>query len=149
MGEPLAPEYGILLLRLVVVGGLYLFLGLVALAIVRDLRRGPHAQGRRSAGLGRLIVIDTEVDAVASGQTFDLEPVTTIGRDPGSVVEIPDTFASGSHAVLSRRQDSWWIEDTGSTNGTFVNHEPVTAPTVLAYGDAIQIGRVTLKLVRE
>ena len=76
----MAPEYGILLLRLVVVGGLYLFLGLVALTIARDLRRGPSPKGRRSTGLGRLIVIATEVDAVPSGQTFVLEPVTTIGR---------------------------------------------------------------------
>jgi pSer/pThr/pTyr-binding forkhead associated (FHA) protein len=59
---------------------------------------------------------------------------------------VPDTFASAEHALISWRGGQWWLEDLGSRNGTRLNDETVTAPTVLSAGDVISIGQVKLKV---
>ena len=70
-----------------------------------------------------------------------------IGRSPTSTLVIDDDYASSRHARLHSQQGQWWIEDLGSTNGTFVDDERLARPRALNLGDNVRIGQTTLELV--
>jgi len=70
----------------------------------------------------------------------------SIGRAPDSTLVLQDDFASTHHARLTRRGDSWVIEDLGSTNGTFVGRTRVREPMPVAAGQPIRVGRTVLEL---
>ena len=77
------------------------------------------------------------------GQTFDLEDELTIGRSPVCGVPTPDDiYTSTLHARLFRKNDQLWIEDLGSTNGSFVNNQPVQGSQAQRLGkcDVLQVG---------
>jgi pSer/pThr/pTyr-binding forkhead associated (FHA) protein len=75
------------------------------------------------------------------GQTFDLfKEVMSIGRESNNDITIKDTEISRNHARISRKGGAYLLEDLGSTNGTFVNQERLTAPYTLATGDEIGVG---------
>jgi pSer/pThr/pTyr-binding forkhead associated (FHA) protein len=72
-----------------------------------------------------------------------------VGRDPGSGITLDgDDFASSRHASIEPRADGVWVEDLGSTNGTFVNGERIDARTLVRAGDAVRIGQTELRLER-
>lgn len=132
------------ILRLAFLAFLWLALALMARALLRDVRvatRDPAAM------LGRLVVTTSGGQPV-TGSVFALDAVTTLGRDLGSSVVVDDPYASANHAALTFRGRSWYVEDLGSTNGTFVNGAPVGGLTALGYGDEIQVGEVRLRLER-
>jgi pSer/pThr/pTyr-binding forkhead associated (FHA) protein len=79
-----------------------------------------------------------------AGSTFLLENErTTTGRRPDSDVFLDDVTVSRNHARIERRGDSFFVQDDGSLNGTYVNGERVEE-TKLASGDEIQIGMFKL-----
>jgi hypothetical protein len=80
-----------------------------------------------------------------SGETFvpKADGTTTIGRSPDCPVFLDDVTVSRKHAVVSRRQGHWIIEDQASLNGTFVNRRRVDSAE-LTDGDEIQIGKYRL-----
>jgi len=83
------------------------------------------------------------------GQTFDLDDELTIGRSPGCGVPTPDDiYASTLHARLFRQKDQLWVEDLGSTNGTYVNSERITQAQRLAKGDVLQAGSTVFEVTR-
>ena len=130
--------------RLAFLAALYVFLALVARALVRDLR----AAARDPAGaLGRLVVVASS-SLPSAGTVFPLDAVTTLGRDLGSSVVLEDPFSSARHAVLTFRGRGWYVEDLGSTNGTLVNGVPVAAAVPLGFGDELQIGDTVMRLER-
>jgi pSer/pThr/pTyr-binding forkhead associated (FHA) protein len=68
-----------------------------------------------------------------------------IGRSGESdIALLGDMRASRRHCEILRRGGNWIIVDTGSTNGTFVNDEPITHPTVLHHGDVVRAGACEL-----
>jgi pSer/pThr/pTyr-binding forkhead associated (FHA) protein len=69
----------------------------------------------------------------------------TVGRDESCHVTIPDSSVSHRHARIYHSDGEWYVEDLGSTNGTFVNDRPLTRPIVLRPGDTVSIGRSTLE----
>ena len=74
-----------------------------------------------------------------SGIAYDLMGGATLGR--GDVeIKLDDPFASSRHAQISRQGHVVVIEDLGSTNGTYLNEEPLTGPQPLHSGDRIRIG---------
>jgi len=76
-----------------------------------------------------------------AGQTFDLSrPVVTIGREAGSDIVLDDPQVSRHHARLTLQGASYFVEDLGSTNGSFVNGRRVMAPTPLNPGDKLGLG---------
>jgi hypothetical protein len=133
------------ILRLLFLALLYAFLWLVARALMRDLRSAAHEAG---AELGRLLVLASPGGEPAPGASFSLDAVTTLGRDVNNTVVIDDEFASGSHAVLTYRGRAWFVEDLGSTNGTFLNGSQVDGVAPMAFGDELQLGNVRLRLER-
>lgn len=97
--------------------------------------------GDLKAADAAVIVVKRGLNA---GSRFPLgRSVTSVGRHPGNHIFLDDITASRRHAELRRENDEVWIVDTGSLNGTFVNHRSVQT-AVLAHGDEIQIGNCRL-----
>jgi hypothetical protein len=144
-----APDLATLLLRIALIGGLYLFLLAVVIVVARDLGRGGGGSKAAASRPGRLVVVGADESVPLAAKVFDLQPASTIGRDDTCAVTIPDTFVSSTHALLAWRDGKWWIEDLGSTNGTQLNNRGVKTATPVAFNDVIQVGRVRLKLSRE
>jgi len=76
-----------------------------------------------------------------AGEVFRLEgEETTIGRSPDCGIFLDDVTVSRRHAILARRDTSFWIEDQGSLNGTFLNRRRIESAR-LEDGDEVQIGK--------
>jgi hypothetical protein len=131
--------------RLLFLGLLYLFLFRIARALVGDLRAAAREPG---AELGRLVVVASPEGEPAEGTSLALDAIATIGRDVNNAIVVDDQFVSAEHAILTFRGRAWYVEDLGSTNGTFVNGAPVEGVVPLGFGDVIQAGQVRLRLER-
>lgn len=104
----------------------------------------PPPRGGGGADVARLKVVEP---AAKRGTTYNLGDELTVGRAGGCQVSLPDdTFASQLHARVFRRDGRLWVEDLGSTNGTYLNAKPITAPVALRRGDRLQIGRTVLEV---
>ncbi len=87
--------------------------------------------------LGRLWVIG----GVHRGKTFRIQdPQAHIGRGTHNDVQFPDRSVSRRHCRIEKRDESWWIEDLGSTNGTLLAGTPLQMPEPLCHGDEIVAG---------
>jgi pSer/pThr/pTyr-binding forkhead associated (FHA) protein len=83
------------------------------------------------------------------GRTYDLHDEITVGRSPGCAVSLEgDAFASSVHARVFRRNGELWVEDLGSTNGTYLNEERLQVPTRLQRGDRVKVGGTVLEVAR-
>jgi len=131
--------------RILFLALLYLFLFGIARTLLRDLSA---ASREPTTELGRLIVLASPAGEPAEGSTLVLDAITTIGRDVNNAIVIDDQFASSQHAVLTYRGRTWYVEDLNSTNGTFVNGQPVDGVAPIGFGDDLQIGQVRLRLER-
>ena len=132
------------ILRIGFLALLYLFLFAVVRILVRDLRAAAREPGSE---LGRLVVAASPRGEPPVGGVFSLDAVTTLGRDVNNTVVVDDPFASADHAALTFRGRTWYVEDLGSTNGTFVNGQRVTAAE-LREGDRLSVGRLELIVLR-
>ena len=65
-----------------------------------------------------------------------------VGREKTCGLCLEDKSVSSRHALLSYHNKQWWVEDLGSTNGTYLNDMPVTTPTVLVTGDSLAFGKL-------
>ena len=81
-------------------------------------------------------------------RTFSLDEELLIGRATKCRVVITDPYASQVHARIFRRDGTYYIEDMGSTNGTYLNRKKVSAPMPLRRGDRLQIGKTVLEVSR-
>src|SRR5487761_466874 len=92
------------ILRLLFLALIYAFLFGVVRVLIRDLR---SASREGTAGLGRLVVVASPGDDPGVGAVFELDALTTIGRDVNNTVVVEDPFASAEHCVLSYRGRAW------------------------------------------
>lgn len=110
----------------------------------RVAARPPRAEPNRKQLFLRIVE-----PTAHEGQTFDLDDELTIGRSPGCGVPTPDDiYASTVHARLYRQKDQLWVEDLGSTNGTYVNSEKITHARRLGKGDVLQAGSTVFEVTR-
>jgi hypothetical protein len=133
------------IVRLLFLALLYVFLFRVARALVGDLRAAAREPG---AELGRLVVVASPGGEPEEGTSLALDAIATLGRDVNNAIVVEDQFVSAEHAILTFRGRAWYIEDLGSTNGTFVNGVAVSEVTPLGFGDVVQLGQVRLRLER-
>ena len=152
MDEPLAValKFGFLAV-------LYLFLLWVARSAQRDLTRGETAEPVRDDGpdpmLGRRRgkqaqdrpQLRPQLEVVAAlgfdpGTILDLSGGATLGRADGADIKVEDQYASSSHARIYSRGEFMYIEDMGSTNGTYLNGRALTSSERLKPADVIRIG---------
>jgi len=133
---------------------LFAFIYAVMRRGIGDLRRipddEPYEPGRgdyapRSSGEPELVVEDSEI--LAPETRFSLrDGATSIGRSSASnIVLKSDDYASGRHARLTRHGGLLYVEDMGSTNGTFVNGRKAVGATPLRHGDTVRIGSTTFR----
>ncbi len=71
-----------------------------------------------------------------------------VGRSPSCTLVLDDDYSSSRHARLFPQADGWYVEDLGSTNGTFIGEHRVEAPTLLPTGTPVRVGRSVLELQR-
>lgn len=136
---------------------LYLFLLWVALSARRDLRRAgaiaevpeaaapPGTQRRERAGPDLRAGVSPQLVVIAAmgyepGTVFQIDESATLGRSDHSDVPLDDPFASSAHARIFPRGEFMYIEDMGSTNGTFLNGRQLRRPERLKVADVIRIG---------
>ncbi len=87
------------------------------------------------------------VAGAMEGTTIPLAAApVTIGRAPTSTLVIDDDFCSARHARLYRDGDAWWIEDLGSTNGTFLDDARLYDPVEATPGMRIRIGATEMEV---
>ena len=133
------------IVRVAFLGLLYVFLLFVVRALLRDLRA---ASREPAAELGRLVVVGSPSGDPPVGASYPLDAVTGIGRDVNNAVVVDDPFASSDHAVLTFRGRAWYLEDAGSTNGTYLNGSRIDGLAPLGFGDEVQVGQVRFRLER-
>jgi hypothetical protein len=152
MDEPLAValKFGFLAV-------LYLFLLWVVRSAMRDLARyestspaaepvdlpGPRRRERSTPDLRAGVRPRLHVVAAMAhepGTTFEVGDGATFGRSDGADVRVDDPFASSAHARIFQRGDFMYLEDMGSTNGTYLNGRQVKTAQRLKMADTIRIG---------
>jgi hypothetical protein len=112
----------------------------------RSAARPPDRPRERRRRQLYLKVVQPDAEA---GRTYDLDDELTIGRSPGCGVAMPgDIYTSTLHARLFRRNDQLWVEDLGSTNGTYVNSERIAKAVRLGKGDMLQVGSTVFEVSR-
>jgi FHA domain len=84
--------------------------------------------------------------AAHRGRAFALNEEITLGRAAGCQVPLDDAYASQVHARVFEREGHWYVEDLGSTNGTYLNRRRVAGPMVIKRHDRLQIGNTVLEL---
>ena len=102
--------------------------------------------GRRRARrrVDQLTVVHPEAQR---GRVFPVGEEMTVGRAGGCTVSIAeDTYASQIHARIFGRDGQTWVEDLGSTNGTYVNQSRISTTTPVRRGDLLRVGGTTLEL---
>jgi pSer/pThr/pTyr-binding forkhead associated (FHA) protein len=152
-------ETTLLVLKLAFLILLYLFIWRIVRSAARDLRLPQESmilapQQAAAAGLiaqptarelGRLLVLESPALQPGDVLTLDAHPLT-VGRGSNNDVALDgDEYASGRHARFEPRRDGVWLEDIGSTNGTFVNGIRVTRERKLVPGDVVRIGETDLR----
>ncbi len=84
-----------------------------------------------------------------TGTTITLgQQAVLIGRNPESTLVLNDDFASARHARIYPENGEWFVEDLGSTNGTFTETERISSPIRLEDGSSLRIGTTVLELRR-
>jgi FHA domain len=86
------------------------------------------------------------VEGAEAGRQTTLGTPLEIGRDQSTDIALDDEQASRRHARVTAQGDLALIEDLGSTNGTYVNGQPVEGPRVLRPGDRIRVGLTVMEL---
>jgi pSer/pThr/pTyr-binding forkhead associated (FHA) protein len=132
----------LLLLRLILTAALYTFLGYALLILWRDLQRQKEVLTSQQVPAIELLVA---VNEATQAHQFN-EPEVILGRDPLCDCTLQSETVSARHARLSYHHGQWWLEDLGSKNGTYLNSETVTEPTVVTKGDHFRCGEATLTI---
>jgi pSer/pThr/pTyr-binding forkhead associated (FHA) protein len=141
---------------------LYLFIWRIVRSATRDVRLPQESfimapSQAASLGLGRQtptvtsgVLVALKSAALTTGERFELDTkALTLGRGaPNDIRLDDDEFASAHHARIDPRRDGVWVEDIGSTNGTYVNGTRLGRPQKLAPGDVVRVGETDLRYER-
>ena len=149
----------LLLLKVAFLVLLYLFIWRIVRTASRDVRAPQESfvltpQGAASdrkrfwSRPARLVVVKSSARPEGEQHPLDSAPLT-FGRAAQNDVALEgDDFASARHARFEPRHDGVWVEDIGSTNGTYVNGVRLHGPRKLSFGDVVRIGETDLRLER-
>jgi pSer/pThr/pTyr-binding forkhead associated (FHA) protein len=155
-------DEALLALKIAFIVLLYLFIWRIVRSASRDFRTGPGTlpaqesvllRPTEAASLGltsvrraTLVVLKSPALDVGEEVPVDSMPVA-IGRGGQNEIALDgDEFASAQHARFETRRDGLWVEDIGSTNGTFVNGARVTTPRRLSKGEIVRVGQTDFRV---
>lgn len=133
----------VLVLRVGLAIVLYYFLWRVIQTLWQDLK---HQGNILSAQEKPGIQINAITDAGDEQRYNFWQTEVVIGRGPHCHISLKDKSLSGSHARVSFHHAQWWLEDLGSRNGTILNKDRITTPTVVISGDQFKCGNTTFTL---
>lgn len=107
-------------------------------------KKAPSKQSRGKSKSPRQLVV---THGALAGTRISLEgrPIS-LGRADDSTLVLDDDYASTRHARLSLRGTDWYVEDLGSTNGTYLDRAKVTGPSKVPLGVPIRIGKTVIEL---
>jgi pSer/pThr/pTyr-binding forkhead associated (FHA) protein len=154
----IATDEALLVLKIAFLVLLYLFIWMIVRSATRDVRTAPQESIVLSAGEASMLRAQQPVTAKAqlsvvssptlpAGRRITLVEATTVGRSPACALHLDhDDYVSSEHAVVTPAEAGVWVEDLGSTNGTFVNGAKVTSARLLQQGDMIRIGETQLRV---
>ena len=153
----IAVEEALLILKIAFLVLLYLFIWRIVRSAARDLRLPQESFVLAPGSIpglggepvhieaGKIVVVKSP--ALSEGEEWELDasPIT-FGRSSQNDVELKrDEYASSSHARVEPRRDGVWLEDIGSTNGTYLNGIRLTRAKRLSSGDIVRIGETELR----
>jgi len=108
---------------------------------------GPVARKPSRASGRRIPKTLTVTEGSLAGTAVSLkETGVLLGRNPECTLVLDDDFASGRHARIFRRDAGWFVEDLGSTNGTFLGSSRLTQPMPVQVGSTLRIGKTVFEL---
>jgi len=102
-------------------------------------------RARRGTSALRLRIVEPARDR---GRAFEVVQEVTVGRASGCGVALQDSTVSHLHARVFARDGRMWVEDLGSTNGTWLNRRRVSGPVALRRGDRLQVGTTVMEVSR-
>ena len=153
----IAVQTVLLLLKLCFLILLYLFIWRIVRSATKEVRLPQESfilapQEAAAVGLGRgakpfgaFLVLTSP--ALEDGERIELDssPLTVGRGGPNDVQLVGDEFASAKHLRIEPRVDGVWVEDIGSTNGTYVNGARIDRPRRLTPGDVVRVGETDLR----
>lgn len=158
-------ELTLFLIRVAYLAILWIFV-LSAISVIRsdmfgarvpEAARGaaePRGRAAKSKGKGKppakrrgspTHVIVTEGSNVGERAELDQAPIL-IGRGTDAAIRLDDDYVSTRHARIAASGDQWFVEDLGSTNGTYIGSVRITQPTTVTLGTQVRIGKTILEL---
>lgn len=154
----IATDEALLVLKIAFLVLLYLFIWMIVRSATRDVRTAPQESIILSAAEARVLRFQqpqgprahlTVVSSptLATGHRLTVIEPTTVGRSPDCAIHLDDDeYVSSRHALMTPAENGVWVEDLGSTNGTFVNGAQVTSSRLLQAGDLVRIGDTQLRV---
>jgi hypothetical protein len=152
----IAVEETLLVLKILFLVLLYLFIWRIVRSAAKDVRMPqesfvlgpgsvPGLGEQPQVETGRLVVVKSP--ALEEGDEVQLDSAPLLlGRGSRNDVDLGrDEYASSEHARIEPRRDGVWIEDVGSTNGTYLNGTRLTGPKRLSVGDILRVGETELR----
>jgi pSer/pThr/pTyr-binding forkhead associated (FHA) protein len=147
-------DFVLTVLKFAFVGLLYLFVIGAIRSVVNDVRGRPpkaptttpapkQANRRRTRLPSELVVID---ERGKRGPVLPMTGTIQIGRAEACHLRLPDSYVSQFHAKVFARDGGWFVEDLGSTNGTFLNEHKVAEPAALSPGDHLRVGKTVIEV---
>lgn len=115
----------------------------------RDTDRQPKAtkpgrQARKRRGEPSALVISAGANA---GITVPLQGTAILlGRGADATIRLDDDYVSTRHARFVPHGQDWYVEDLGSTNGTYIAGQRITTPMVVSIGVPVRIGKTIAEL---
>lgn len=153
----IAVEEALLVLKILFLVLLYLFIWRIVRSAARDVSLPQESfvlapgsvpglvSEEQQFEAGRLVVLKSP--ALEEGEELTLDSsALLLGRGSRNDVDLTrDEFASTEHARVEPRRDGVWLEDVGSTNGTYLNGIRLTRPKRLTPGDIVRVGETELR----
>lgn len=155
------PPFVLTVLKIVFLALLYFFVYRAIRSVVVDLRAGrprsartkgrpapsspPTTRSSKGKSPRAVLVMDEHGAKLGS---YRLDGTLQVGRAEACQIHVDDTYVSQFHARIFSRDGSWFVEDLGSTNGTYLNSRRLTTPSQLRAGDRLKLGKAVLELRR-
>ncbi len=132
----------VLILRILLAAALYGFIFWAVYTIWKDLQVRTKSLAVRR--IPPLLIYPLDF-LQSEPHRFEVAEVI-LGRDPACTLVIADETVSARHSRFYFHQNQWWIEDLQSTNGTYLNEEPINTLTVIVSGDEIRCGQAVFRI---
>lgn len=146
-------DYGDLLyqvVRFAFAGSLLLFLFLLLRATVKEIEIGTQDRlrpGQAASQIAQLHIVDAADSQLQPGDVIEINRRAVIGRSTECDIVAADSSVSTTHAAVFSSGGGWFVEDFGSTNGTYISGRPVVGTAPIENGETVQFGRVRMRVM--